>query len=133
MPTSKEDLAKLTKLGNIAKAERTLEVFPNHSKDLVITCDCKEFTCYCPLTHQPDYAEIIIVYKPKEWIVESKSLKLYLETFRNEGIFHEHLADDIASDFMNFAVPEWVEVEVKFNVRGGIAISAKCRINNEKS
>lgn len=128
MPTQKEDLEQLTKLGSSSKVERVLEVFPNHSEGLTVTCDCKEFTCYCPLTHQPDYAEIIITYQPKEWVVESKSLKLYLESFRNEGVFHEHLAVDIAQDFMKFAHPNWVEVEVKFNVRGGIAISAKCKL-----
>lgn len=128
MPTKTEDLQALTKLGQSGKVERTLEVFPNHSEGLIVTCDCREFTCYCPLTHQPDYAQIIITYIPKGWVVESKSLKLYLESFRNEGVFHEHLAVDIAQDFMKFAQPESVEVEVKFNVRGGIAISAKCKL-----
>lgn len=128
MPTQKEDLEQLTKLGQLSQVERTLEVFPNHSEGLTVTCDCKEFTCYCPLTHQPDFAQIAITYQPKGWVVESKSLKLYLESFRNEGVFHEHLAVDIAQDFMKFAQPDWVEVEVKFNVRGGIAISAKCKL-----
>lgn len=125
MPTDKSDLEQLTKLGNKAGPERKLEVFPNHSSNLIVTANCTEFTCYCPLTHQPDFATIEIQYKPIGWIIESKSLKLYLESFRNEGVFHEHLADDIAQDIKEFAAPKWVSVEVKFNVRGGIAISAK--------
>lgn len=127
MPTSKQDLERLTKLGSSSLVERILEVFPNHSEDLIVTCECTEFTCYCPLTHQPDFAKILITYQPSKWIVESKSLKLYLESFRHEGVFHEHLAVDIANDFVKYLEPKWVEVEVKFNTRGGIAISARCR------
>lgn len=131
MPTQQTDLEKLTKLGGGAKVERQLEVFPSHSHGLTVRCECKEFTCFCPLTHQPDFAEIVITYCPKDWVVESKSLKLYMESYRNEGVFHEHLAVDIAQDFMDFAAPHWVRVEVKFNVRGGIAISAECLKQND--
>jgi len=125
MPTNKSDLGELTKLGSKANPERKLEVFPNHASNLIVTANCTEFTCYCPLTKQPDFATLEIKYKPKDWIIESKSLKLYLESFRNEGVFHEHLADDIAKDILEHIAPEWVSVEVNFNVRGGIAISAK--------
>ena len=126
MPTSKKDLASLTKLGNRAKAERTLEAFPNHAKpgSMEIILECTEFTCVCPLTGQPDFAEIEIRYVPNKFIVESKSMKLYLETFRNEGVFHEHLAMDIAEDFAKFIKPKSVEVTAHFHSRGGIAISA---------
>lgn len=125
MPTSKSDLAKLSKLGASAKPSRTLEVFPNHAgSGMTVTLNCTEFTCRCPLTNQPDYATIIITYVPDKWVVESKSMKLYLETYRDEGVFHEHLAVDIANDFVKFVKPKSVEVTVNFNVRGGIAISA---------
>jgi 7-cyano-7-deazaguanine reductase len=127
MPTKKSDLAKLTKLGKNAKPSRTLEVFPNHApkKKMEVELKCTEFTCVCPLTGQPDYAEIEITYVPDKYIVESKSMKLYLETYRGEGIFHEHLAVDIAKAFIKFVKPLAVEVEVKFHARGGIAIEAK--------
>lgn len=129
MPTNKSDLQTLSKLGNKkATAERTLEVFPNHAPGkMTITLHCTEFTCLCPVTGQPDYAQIEITYVPDKFVVESKSMKLYLETYRNEGVFHEHLAVDIASDFAKFIKPHSVNVLVKFNVRGGIAINAEYR------
>jgi 7-cyano-7-deazaguanine reductase len=77
------------------------------------------------LTKQPDFAQIEITYQPDEWLAESKSMKLYLETFRNLGVFHEHLAVDIGKDFVKFVKPYSMNVTVRFNVRGGIAISAK--------
>ncbi len=134
MPTSKSDLAKLTKLGKKSSASRTLEVFPNHlprrqagatTEEMEVTLHCTEFTCRCPLTNQPDYAEIEITYVPDKYVVESKSMKLYLETYRDEGVFHEHLAVDIGKDFVKFVKPLKCEVKVMFNVRGGIAITAE--------
>ncbi len=126
MPTTKKDLETLKKLGKPAIPSRTLEVFPNHAPgSLTVTLFCKEFTCLCPMTKQPDYATIDIIYVPDGYIVESKSFKLYLETYRNEGVFHEHLAIDIAQDFITFVKPLAVDVTVHFNVRGGIAIDAK--------
>ena len=133
MPTTKEDLKKLTQLGKgSAKPARTLEVFPNHSgQNLEVELHCTEFTCRCPLTGQPDYAEILITYVPNKYVVESKSMKLYLETFREVGVFHEHLAVDIGNDFVKFVKPKKCEVEVIFNTRGGIAISARWKIGNK--
>jgi 7-cyano-7-deazaguanine reductase len=126
MPTNTNDLTTLTKLGKKAKAERTLEVFPNHAPgNLTVTLHCTEFTCLCPLTHQPDYAQIDITYVPDKFVVESKSMKLYLETYRNEGVFHEHLAIDIAEDFKKYLKPLSISVIVRFHVRGGIAIDAE--------
>lgn len=127
MPTSTQDLAKLTKLGKNSSASRTLEVFPNHapSGSMEVTLHCTEFTCRCPLTGQPDYAEIEIMYVPDKFVVESKSMKLYLETYRDVGVFHEHLAVDIGKDFVKFVQPKKCEVLVLFNTRGGIAIEAR--------
>ncbi|MEK7644367.1 MAG: preQ(1) synthase [Patescibacteria group bacterium] len=127
MPTSKQDLTGLSKLGKSdSKPIRQLEVFPNHAPgEIEVELFCTEFTCRCPLTNQPDYAEIRIIYVPNKFVVESKSLKLYLETFREVGVFHEHLAVDIGRDFMKFVKPKKCEVEVMFNSRGGIAIRAK--------
>lgn len=130
MPTSKKDLQSLTILGNtpkdnLAKDARTLEVFPNHAPGkITVTLNCTEFTCLCPMTGQPDYAQIEINYIPDKHVVESKSMKLYLETYRNVGVFHEHLAVDIAEDFIKYVKPLAIDVIVHFNVRGGIAISA---------
>ncbi len=126
MPTKKDDLQALTKLGKKSAPSRTLEVFPNHKPGKVeVTLHCTEFTCLCPLTGQPDYADIEIAYTADKFVVESKSMKLYLETFRNVGVFHEHLAVDIGEDFVKFVKPLAVSVTVKFHVRGGIAIDAK--------
>lgn len=127
MPTSRQDLSSLKALGSSAKPSRTLEAFPSHGSDMEVTLHCTEFTCVCPLTGQPDFAEIEITYVPDKFIVESKSMKLYLETYRNVGIFHEHLAVDIGKDFVKFIKPKKVEVTVRFNVRGGIAIDATWR------
>ncbi len=125
MPTSTQDLSTLTKLGATAKAGKVLEVFPNHAgANLEVTLHCTEFTSVCPLTHQPDFATIDITYVPHKFVVESKSMKLYLESYRNEGIFYEHLAVDIGKDFVKYVKPKSVTVAVKFHVRGGIAIDA---------
>ncbi len=126
MPTTRDDVKNLTKLGAAAKPERSLEVFPNHAPgEIEVNLRCTEFTCRCPLTGQPDYAEILITYTPDAYVVESKSMKLYLETYREEGVFHEHLAVDIGRDFMTFVKPLACEVTVMFHTRGGIAIDAK--------
>lgn len=128
MPTQKDDLKALTKLGKTEHASRTLEVFPNHAPGKIdVTLHCTEFTCICPMTGQPDYADIEITYTPDKHVVESKSMKLYLETFRNVGVFHEHLAVDIGKDFVKFLRPLKIAVTVKFHVRGGIAIDATWR------
>ena len=126
MPTSPADLKNLTKLGRKSQPERKLEAFLNHAPgQIAVTLNCTEFTCLCPLTGQPDFAQIEITYVPDKFVVESKSMKLYLQTFRNEGVFHEHLAVDIGKDFIKYIKPLSLDVEVKFHIRGGIAISAK--------
>ena len=128
MPTKKDDLKALTKLGKSATASRTLEVFPNHAPgEIEVALHCTEFTCICPMTGQPDYADMEIVYIADKYVVESKSMKLYLETYRNDGVFHEHLAVDIGKDFVKCVKPVRLSVTVKFHVRGGIAIDATWR------
>lgn len=123
--TTKEDTKNLTLLGQkLNKPSKILETFPNKdkSRNYVIELVTSEFTCLCPLTHQPDFAKITIRYIPDEKIVESKSLKFYLWSFRNEGCFHEHLVNVILDDLVNAMKPRWCEVEGDFNARGGIAI-----------
>ena len=115
----------LTKLGNPdARADRNLEVFETADQTLRVVLECAEFTCRCPITNQPDWATITIAYTPRRRIVESKSVKLYLETFREERIFHEHLATTIRDDFVGALDPLSLDVTANFNSRGGIAISA---------
>jgi 7-cyano-7-deazaguanine reductase len=125
MPTTKKDTGKLTKLGRRSKSSKKIETFPNHAPgEIEVTFHCAEFTCMCPVTKQPDFAQIEITYCPDKFVAESKSLKLYLEGYRDVGIFHEHLAVDIGKDFMKYVKPLSVDVTVHFNIRGGIAISA---------
>lgn len=123
--TNKNDLAGLTLLGKPAKPARKLETFPNHNpkRDYVVTLQTDEFTCVCPKTGQPDFAKIKIQYIPDKKIVESKSLKLYLWSFRNEGVFHEHITNIILDDLVAALEPRWCKVSAEFAVRGGIAIT----------
>ena len=126
--TNKKDLKGLSLLGaNLkkkAQPKRQLETFPNKSKgrNYVVELATNEFTCLCPATGQPDFANIKISYIPRDRIVESKSLKLYLWSFRNEGCFHEHLTNLILDDLIEALDPVWCRVEGDFNVRGGIGI-----------
>ena len=114
----------LRALGHQVEASRSLETFPNVAEDITVHLHCTEFTCRCPVTHQPDWATIDITYRPDKKILESKSMKLYLETYREEGIFHEHLAKRILDDLVTALEALECTVTVKFNVRGGIAIDA---------
>jgi 7-cyano-7-deazaguanine reductase len=115
----------ITKLGQAdAPVDRNLETFPINDPSQEVVIDCREFTCRCPITSQPDWATIRIVYRPSDRGVETKSLKLYLETYRDEGIFHEHLATKIRDDLVAALSPTYCKVTVDFNVRGGIALAA---------
>ncbi len=89
-------------------------------RDYEINIRFPEFTCLCPMTSQPDFAEILIHYTPGEKLVELKSLKLYLNSFRNQGLFHEEAVNRIRDDFVEKVLPKKLEVIGKFNVRGGI-------------
>jgi len=120
------DLAGLSLLGSgeTVNPVRQLETFPNHSRrDYTVTLFTEEFTCVCPMTGQPDFAKIKIQYIPNKKIVESKSLKLYLWSFRNEGVFHEHVTNIILDDLVAALAPRWCKVTAQFAVRGGIAIT----------
>ena len=101
---------------------KTLEMFPNPAprRNYTIAFTCPEFTCLCPKTGQPDFATIRIRYVPDQHLVELKSLKLYLWSYRNEGAFHEDVTNRIMDDFVAAARPRWVEVVGDFAVRGGI-------------
>lgn len=85
---------------------------------------CTEFTCLCPVTKQPDHAVVSIRLGPTGKVIETKSLKLYLETYRNVGVFHENLASRVLKDVREAlaGAPEYIVVEAKFNTRGGISV-----------
>ncbi|MDD9987728.1 MAG: preQ(1) synthase [Spirochaetaceae bacterium] len=118
---------ELTLLGaeGVAQPSRKLETFPNRSPDrpYLVSLECPEFTCVCPMTAQPDFATISIRYIPDQRVVESKSLKLYLWSYRNEGTFHEHVTNRILDDLVAALQPIACEVTGAFSVRGGISIT----------
>lgn len=87
---------------------------------LALRIDAPEFTSLCPLTGQPDWARIVIRYQPDRWCVESKSLKLYLGSYRNFGEFHESCVNRICNDLATLLDPHWLIVEGRFTPRGGI-------------
>ena len=105
-------------------APEVLETFENRHKDndYWVQFNCPEFTSLCPITGQPDFAEIKIMYLPAERMVESKSLKLYLFSFRNHGDFHEDCVNTIMRDLIALMQPKYIEVTGIFTPRGGISI-----------
>ncbi len=108
---------------------RKLEAFPNRNpgRRYTVTLVCPEFTCVCPLTGQPDFGTITIHYIPDQRILESKSLKLYLWSYRNEGTFHEHVTNRILDDVVKALDPIFCKVTGNFNARGGISISVEAQ------
>lgn len=115
----------LSELGKGAtKPSRKLEAFPNNypDRETTVTLNCTEFTCLCPVTGQPDFGTIEITYIPNRLILESKSLKLYLWTYREIGIFHEDVVNELADALEAYLKPHSLIVTGRFNVRGGIGI-----------
>lgn len=105
-------------------APRVLESFPNKhpEQDYFVKFNCPEFTSLCPVTGQPDFATMYISYVPDERLVESKSLKIYLYSFRNHGDFHEDCVNIIMEDLRALLEPKYIEVWGKFTPRGGLSI-----------
>ncbi len=130
MSRSAEEMPGVTLLGNTATrypdryAPEVLETFDNKHRDneYLVTFTCPEFTSLCPKTGQPDFAKIIINYIPRVKMVESKSLKLYLFSFRNHGDFHEDCVNIIMKDLVRLMNPRYLEVIGLFTPRGGISI-----------
>jgi len=106
---------------------------PNPERDYEIRFDCPEFTCLCPLTGQPDFAQIDISYIPDQFCVELKSLKLYLWSFRDEGAFHEAVTNQILTDLVAACGPREMTVEADFLVRGGIRTVVTARYEKGES
>jgi len=104
-----------------------LETVPNQypGREYDVDVECPEFTAVCPRTGQPDFGTIHIKYVPDQKIVELKSLKLYLHSYRDRGIFHEHVTNAILDDIVSACAPHEIIVEGHFNPRGGISINVK--------
>ena len=102
-----------------------LEIFPNPrpERDYVIDIRCAEFTSVCPKTGQPDFGTLTITYTPDRKCVELKSLKLYLQSFRNEGIFYENVSNRILDDLLAVLQPRRIKLVAAFTPRGGITTS----------
>jgi len=103
-----------------ARVERVAN--PHPDVDYVARFTAPEFTSICPVTGQPDFAHLVIDYVPDEWIVESKSLKLYLTAFRNHGAFHEDCTVTIAKRLIGLLAPKWLRIGGYWYPRGGIPI-----------
>ena len=123
------DLSHLTQLGQAAQQPQSPEQAvlervgnPHPGLRYCIRFAAPEFTSLCPLTGQPDFAHLVIDYVPDAWIVESKSLKLYLASFRNHGAFHEACTLDIAQRLMGLLTPHWLRIGGYWYPRGGIPI-----------
>ena len=102
--------------------KQILDTFENPQRDTDYTISMRipEFTCLCPLTGQPDFAEILMEYVPDKLCVELKTLKLYLTSFRDKGAFHEAITNEILSDLASLLKPRFMRITADFGVRGGI-------------
>ncbi|MFA5326458.1 MAG: preQ(1) synthase [Prolixibacteraceae bacterium] len=126
-------MSDLKNLGNESKylfeySTEMLESFDNKhpENDTFVKFNCPEFTSLCPITGQPDFATIYLSYIPDKKLVESKSLKLYLFSFRNHGAFHEDCINIIMKDLIALMDPKYIEVWGKFLPRGGLSIDPYC-------
>ena len=126
-------MSKFKHLGSKTKYEfeyksEMLEAFDNKhpGNDYFVKFNCPEFTTLCPITGQPDFATIYLSYIPDKKLVESKSMKLYLFSFRNEGSFHEDCVNIIMKDLIKLLKPKYIEVWGKFLPRGGLSIDPYC-------
>jgi len=134
MSRNDKELEGITILGNqnikysYSYTPDILEAFDNKhiENDYWVKFNCPEFTTLCPITGQPDFATIYIMYIPDVKMVESKSLKLYLLSFRNHGDFHEDVVNIIMKDLIRLMQPRYIEVWGKFLPRGGISIDPYC-------
>lgn len=113
--------------------EINLELFenPRPGRDYIITTRCPEFTSVCPITGQPDFGTITIEYTPDEMCLELKSLKFYMQSYRNKGIFYERLTNDILDDLVAACKPKWMRITSQFTPRGGISTDVVVETSKE--
>jgi 7-cyano-7-deazaguanine reductase len=123
------DTSHLTQLGGAVRGfdrpeDAVLERVPNPQKDALYLArfTAPEFTSLCPVTGQPDFAHLVIDYAPGDWLIESKSLKLFLQSFRNHGAFHEDCTVYVARRIVETAEPRWLRIGGYWYPRGGIPI-----------
>ncbi len=135
--TTRKKLSSLSLLGHPAKFPEspdvaTIETFPNAStrRDYRITFQTHEFTSMCPVTGQPDFAQLRIEYVPGARCIETKSLKFYLASFRNTRAFNEAIVNRILDDFVAACQPRWALVHGEFAARGGIALTVDAEYPN---
>ncbi|HTY66991.1 MAG TPA: preQ(1) synthase [Alphaproteobacteria bacterium] len=126
---SKSKYSGLTQLGRPTKMpaspdEAKLERVPNPhpGRTYLVRFTCPEFTCMCPVTGQPDFAHLVIDYAPRRWLVESKSLKLFFFSFRNQGAFHEECTVAIGERLVGLLAPRWLRIAGYWYPRGGMPI-----------
>ena len=110
-----------------------LELFDNThpERDYYITIRCPEFTSLCPRTGQPDFGEIVVEYCPDKLCIELKSMKFYIQSYRNKGIFYEALTNDILNDLSGARKPRWMKVTSRFAPRGGITTEVVAEYKRE--
>lgn len=117
-PPRTQDLPKVV----VTRPTGHLDTFPSPrpGRPFEVVFETEEFTCLCPLTGQPDFAKLRIIYQPDQLCVESKSLKLYLWSYRDKGAFHESITNQILDDLAAAMKPFWLRIEGDFLIRGGI-------------
>jgi 7-cyano-7-deazaguanine reductase len=116
------------------KKLKLLEVFENEysDRDYTVTHVAPEFTSLCPKTGQPDFGKITVEYIPDKLCVELKSLKIYLNSYRNDGIFYESVTNKILDDLVNVCKPHYMKITAEFNVRGGISSLVVAEYKNKR-
>ena len=112
---------------------KELDTFPNPhpNNSYTVRFATNEFTTICPMTGQPDFAQLTVEYEPDQTCLESKSIKLYLWSFRNEGHFHEDVTNIILNDMVRACSPRWMTVTGHYNIRGGIDFHITARYSQE--
>jgi 7-cyano-7-deazaguanine reductase len=125
------DTRRLTQLGQkseipVSPEEAEIQTFEWRGSAVSVRFTCPEFSSICPLTGQPDFARLVIDYVPDRRMIESKSLKLFLHSFRNEGAFHEAVVDLIGSRLFEASKPHWMRIGGFFYPRGGIPLDIFC-------
>nr|WP_187152638.1 preQ(1) synthase [Prochlorococcus marinus] len=93
---------------------------PNRNRDYEITVEFPEFTCKCPFSGYPDFANLRLIYQPNKKVIELKAIKLYLNNFRDKKISHEEVANQIIDDLVEASDPKWIQIEADFNPRGNV-------------
>ena len=111
-----------------------LELFdnPRPQRDYVITIRCPEFTSVCPRTGQPDFGEVVIEYCPDKTCIELKSLKFYMQGYRNKGIFYESLTNQILDELSSACKPRWMRITSRFRPRGGMTAEVVAEYKADK-